>query len=128
MMGLIRRSFCFLDKYLFKRLSITHVRPHLEYAQAVWAPHLTKHVNMLENVQKRATKLVNGLRDEDYSDRLQVIDLPTLAHRRARGDMIELWTHFHTYARCSISDSFRPRQRVLRRHKFQLYIAIQQQI
>ena len=57
-MGLIRRSFSFLDVNLFKKLYISYVRPHLEYAQAVWSPYLTKHVNLLDNVQIRATKLV----------------------------------------------------------------------
>ena len=38
MMGLIRRSFSFLDKDLFRMLFTSFVRPHLEYAQATWAP------------------------------------------------------------------------------------------
>ena len=120
-MGLIRRSFTFLDQHLFRKLFITFVRPHLEYAQAVWAPYLAKHVNMVENVQKRATRLVDGLHDVEYSDRLQLLDLPTLAHRRARGDMIELWKHFHTYDRSTLCQSFKPRERVTRRHKLQLF-------
>ena len=43
-MGIIRRSFSFLDGKLFKKLYITFVRPHLEYAQAVWAPYLAKYL------------------------------------------------------------------------------------
>ena len=121
MMGLVRRSFSFLDKYLFRKLYITFVRPHLEYAQAVWAPHLAKHINMLENVQERATRLVDGLHNVDYPNRLQFLDLPTLAYRRARGDMIELWKHFHTYDQGTLSKSFKPRPRVIRRHKLQLF-------
>ena len=46
-MGLILRSFTFLDFYLFKKLYVTFVNPHLEYAQAVWSPHLTKHINTI---------------------------------------------------------------------------------
>ena len=83
-MGLIRRSFTFLDQKLFRQLYITFVRPHLEYAQAVWAPHLAKHVNLLENVQKRATRLVDGLHDVDYSDRLQLLTY-TSAQKSQRG-------------------------------------------
>ena len=33
----------------------------------VWAPHLMKYINMIENVQIRATKLINGLKDLKYS-------------------------------------------------------------
>ena len=83
-MGLIRRSFTFLDCYLFKNLYVTFVRPHLEYA------HLTKHINTIEKVQMGATKLVDGLSDLDYEGRLRKLDLPTLVYRRSRGDMIEL--------------------------------------
>ena len=39
-MGLIRKSFTYLDKKSFKRLYTALVRPHLEYAQSVWSPHL----------------------------------------------------------------------------------------
>ena len=46
-MGVIRRSFSFLYSKLFKKLYTTFVRPHLEYAQAVCAPYLAKHVNMV---------------------------------------------------------------------------------
>ena len=89
-MGLIRRSFSFLDCYLFKKLYVTFVRPHLEYAQSVWSPYLKKHVNAIEKVQMRATKLVDGLANLNYEERLRKLDLPTLAYRRMRGDMIEL--------------------------------------
>ena len=50
--GLIRRSFSFLDAHLFKRLYTTFVRPHLKYAQSVWAPHSQKQIDQLERVQK----------------------------------------------------------------------------
>ena len=49
--GQIRSSFSFLDGDTFKRLYTAFVRPHLEYAQSVWAPHRAKHINMLENVK-----------------------------------------------------------------------------
>ena len=78
---------------MFKKLYTTFVRPHLEYAQAVWSPHLKKNINILENVQIRATKIVDGLAYLDYPERLKKLDLPTLVYRRARGDMIEVFKH-----------------------------------
>ena len=118
--GLSRRSFSFLDGTSFKKLYTAFVRPHLEYAQSVWSPHLRKHINMLENVQIRATKLVDGLARLDYPERLKILNLPTLAYRRLRGDLIEIYKHFHYYDIETISATFQPRERVTRKHAFQL--------
>ena len=88
-MGLIRRTFSFLDGETFKKLYTSFVRPHLEYANTMWSPHLRKHIKMLEKVQERATKLVDGMKNMNYAERLKKLDLPTLQHRRERGDMIQ---------------------------------------
>ena len=90
-MGLIRRSFIHLDADNFKRLFKALVRPHVEYAQAVWSPMRKKDIIAIENVQRRATKLVPGLKELSYEDRLRRLDMPTLSYRRHRGDMIELF-------------------------------------
>ena len=76
---------------------------------------------MLENVQIRATKLVDGLRHLEYGERLKKLNLPTLVYRRLRGDMIEVFKHFHSYDRITLSSSFQPRLRTSRKHNFQLY-------
>ena len=67
------------------------VRPHLEYAAPIWTPHLNKYKEQIENVQRRATKLVPGLNQLSYPERLRKLKLPTLAYRRARGDMIQMY-------------------------------------
>ena len=118
-MGLIRRSFSFLDPAMFKLLYTTFVRPHLEYAQPAWSPHLRKHIKMLESVQIRATKLVDGFKSLDYAERLEKLDIPTLMHRRERGDMIQVWRHFRTYDQSTLSPNFRP-TRANRKHRYQL--------
>ena len=65
------------------------VRPHLEYANQVWCPYKKKDLEAIENVQRRATKLLPTLKDLPYEERLKKLKLPTLAYRRVRGDMIE---------------------------------------
>ena len=77
MVGLIWRSFS-LDGELFKKLYICFVRPHLEYAQTIWQPHLVRQKRMIENVQIRATQLVDSFHDLTYKN----LGLPTLTHRR----------------------------------------------
>ena len=105
---------------MFKVLFCTFVRPHLEYAQAVWAPHLKKNINVIENVQRRATKLVDGLWNIPYPDRLERLCLPTLAFWRKVNDMVELYKNFHIYDRSSLSKAFQPQTRPSRKHNFQL--------
>ena len=91
-MGLIRRTFTHLDETTFLLLYKALVRPHLEYANAVWNPYKMKHVMALENVQRRATKQIPGFKNmRSYEDRLQKLKLPALAYRRKRGDMIETY-------------------------------------
>ena len=120
MMGLIRRCFSCLDIDIFRRLYTTFVRPHLEYAQSIWSPHFLKQINLIENVQIRATKLVDGLGKLDYSDRLKRLGLTTLRYRRERGDMIQLYRHFHSFDVATLPSSFQPSSRSSRNHPFQL--------
>ena len=121
MVGLIRRSFSFLSCSLFKKLYTTFVGPHLEYGQVIWSPHLKKYISIIERVQMRATKLVDGLSKLDYQERLRRLDLPTLVHRRARGDMIEMYKNFHCYEKTTLPTSFCPKNRASRRHDYQVY-------
>ena len=119
-MGLIRRSFTFLDCDSFTRLYCAQVRHHLEYGQSVWAPHLLRDLDAIENVQIRATKQVDGLSNLNYSERLQKLNLPTLAYRRLRGDLIEIYKHVHTYDSSIVSPTFCRRSRPSRKHDYQL--------
>lgn len=89
--GLIRRSFVSLDAKMFKSLYIALARPHLEYANQVWNPHLKKDIEAIENVQRRATKLLPQMKELSYEERLRVLNLPTLTYRRSRGDLIETY-------------------------------------
>lgn len=77
-LGLIFRSFTYMDKEMFLQLYKSIVRPHLEYASSVWSPHVKKDKIALENVQRRATRLVKSLFGQTYSQRLRALGLPSL--------------------------------------------------
>ena len=52
---------------------------------------------MLEKIQRRATKLIPGLRDLRYEERLKECGLTTLETRRLRGDQIEVFKILNGY-------------------------------
>ena len=89
LVGLITSTFLSLESDILRSLFTALVRPHLEYANQIWSPHLVKDVEILENVLRRATRLVPQLKSLSYEDRLRKVDLPTLSYRRSRGDMLE---------------------------------------
>ena len=96
-LGMIRRNITYKDKSLIVPLYKAIVRPHLEYCIQAWSPYLRKDIDMLEKIQRRATKLIPGLRDLRYEERLKECGLTTLETRRLRGDQIEVFKILNGY-------------------------------
>ncbi|XP_076461748.1 uncharacterized protein LOC143294202 [Babylonia areolata] len=93
--GIIRRTFEFLDCKLFIQLYKTIARPILEYAQTVWQPRHKTLCKQLEDVQRRATKLISSISELPYAERLERLGLPSLEHRRLIRDMIDTFKYVH---------------------------------
>jgi hypothetical protein len=53
-------------------------RPHLEYASSVWSPYKKKDIEAIENVQKRATRMLSQMKNLNYEERLKLLKMTTL--------------------------------------------------
>jgi len=47
------------------------VTPHLQYRVQFWSPQLKRDVDILKGVEGRLTKLINGLENLAYEERLR---------------------------------------------------------
>jgi len=89
MLGMIKRNFVDRSKDTIISLYKSLVRPNLEYCCQIWSPYYKKDMKLIEVVQRRATKLVTGMKELNYNDRLKQLGLQRLEGRRMRSDLIE---------------------------------------
>lgn len=95
LVGLIKRNFVYMDCEQFLSLYKALIRPHLDYGNCIYYPITKKNKQAIENVQRRATKLVPAMKDISYENRLKALNLPTLEYRRKRGDLIIVYKLLH---------------------------------
>ena len=90
-LSMSKRAFKYLDKDALITIYKALIRPHLEYGNIIWSPIYKKHSIAIEKIQRQMTKRIPGLREKAYHTRLKILNLPSLKHRRRRGDLIETY-------------------------------------
>ena len=104
--ALIHRSFLSRNIPNLLRAFQTYVRPLVEYGTQIWSPYFKSNINLIESVQRSFTKRLPGLANYTYSERLSILQLQSLEHRRLIFDLVLCFNIVHGYIALSFNDFF----------------------
>ena len=101
-----------------------YIRPLLEYSSTIWSPSYIAEIMLIESVQRDFTKRIPGCTHLSYPERLSVLRLQSLEHRRLIADLIMT---FNTITGCNFIDPncfFKINTGNLRGHPFKLSVPL----
>ena len=81
----------------------------LEIKSWIWTSSMDTTSEKIYNYSRKCAtpshKLADGFHHMSYSERLKKLNLPSLVYRRARGDMIKKFKHFHSCDNCTLPET-----------------------
>ena len=103
-------------------LLTTHIRPLIEYCSCIWHTGFAQDYKLLENIQRRWTKQIDGLGSLPYRERLESLNLYSIQGRLLRADLIQCWKIFNGHSCILPADLFQqPPQKRTRGHSHKIF-------
>ena len=103
--SLLKSTVCRSREFMIFLLT-THIRPILEYCSCLWATDYVGDLRLLENIQRRWTKQIDGIKSLSYSERLATLQLYSVQGRLLRADLIQYWKILNRKSCISPGDIF----------------------
>ena len=110
-----------MSKHMFLTVYKSLIRSIIDYGSTVYYPSTKKNIQLIENIQRRATRIVPELKGLSYPERLRELNLPTLLYRRRRFDMIQIFKLVHGLEDINSSSFFEFNDNPTRGHIYQIY-------
>ena len=79
------------------------IRPHLDYGVQLWSPYYKMNTNKLKALQRRMTRMIQGIRNLTYKDVLKHLNLHSSERRRVRGDLIKVFKWVKSFNKWDIN-------------------------
>ena len=86
-LGCIKRGVASREREVIASLYSALLRPHLVYCVQTWGTQYRRDTDLLKHVQRKATKMIQGMEYFSYKDRLREMGLFSLEKRRLWEDL-----------------------------------------
>jgi hypothetical protein len=124
-LGFLRRNLGKCPLKIKRQAYISLVRPHLEYASSVWDPHLQKHIDGIEMVQRRAARFISSKYDREpgtVTKLLNDLELPLLHQRRKIARLIIFYKAMNNLIAIPIPEYIQKPTRITRSYHHSRFI------